>query len=378
MVIGIDASRANRAQKTGVEWYCYHLIQELKKIPLKSGDKFILYSPAELRGGLEDLPGGWEARILFWPPKYLWTQIRLNWEVFIKPPDILFIPTHSLPIFCRAKSVVTIHDLGFERFKKAYSFWQRIYYPFVHRFAVKYADKIIVPSLFTKKELAQLYKADPNKIVVIPPGYDSRNYKVTQDREKIEEVLAKYKIKKPYFLYVGRLEKKKNIKGLVEAYGQFLSLRGISRRETIFKQIPNLVLVGSPGFGYRKIKNQISKIKNIREIGYVKLGDLVYLYNAAEAFIFPSFYEGFGIPILEAMASNCPVVAANTASIPEVAGDAALYFNPENLLEMAGTIKKIIDNKGLINELIEKGQVRVKKFSWEKCAQKTLRVLLNC
>ncbi|MDD5164697.1 MAG: glycosyltransferase family 1 protein, partial [Patescibacteria group bacterium] len=296
MIIGIDASRANRPQKTGVEWYSYHLIQELKKIPLSQGDKFILYASEELKGDLGIMPAGWKTKILSWPLKYFWTQKRLSWEMLINPPDILFVPAHCLPIFCRAKKIMTIHDLGFKRFPKAYTFGQRIYYSLVHSFAAKYADKIITPSEFTKTEIINLYKTDPNKIIVIPLGY-SENYNLIEDKNKIEEILIKYQIKKPYLFFVGRLEKKKNIKGLINAYQQLQILNSKF-------QILNLVLAGSPGFGYQEAKSQIKSLgEKIRQINYVEPKDLVYLYAGAEAFVFPSFYEGFGIPLLEAMAS---------------------------------------------------------------------------
>ena len=367
MLIGIDASRANRPQKTGVEWYSYHLIQELKKIPLPQGDKFILYAPEELKGDLGIMPPGWEIKILSWPLKYFWTQKRLSWEMLINPPDILFVPAHCLPIFCRAKKIMTIHDLGFKRFPKAYTFGQRIYYSLVHSFAAKYADKIITPSEFTKTEIINLYKTDPNKIVVIPLGYN-KYYNLVEDKNKIEEILTKYQIKKPYLFFVGRLEKKKNIKGLVDAYQQLL-------KQNYSLQ---LVLAGNPGFGYQEVKSQIKSLgEKICRINYVEPKDLVYLYAGAEAFIFPSFYEGFGIPLLEAMASGCPVVASNQGSLPEVAQDAALYFDPKNSLQMVEAIKRIINEQDLRKVLIEKGLARVKEFSWQKCAEKTFKIFKN-
>ncbi|MFA6146172.1 MAG: glycosyltransferase family 1 protein [Patescibacteria group bacterium] len=367
MIIGIDASRANRPQKTGVEWYSYHLIQELKKIPLPQGDKFILYAPEELKGDLGIMPAGWKTKILSWPLKYFWTQKRLSWEMLINPPDILFVPAHCLPIFCRAKKIMTIHDLGFKRFPKAYTFGQRIYYSMVHSFAAKYADKIITPSEFTKTEIINLYKTDPNKIVITPLGYN-KYYNLIEDKNKIEEILAKYQIKKPYLFFVGRLEKKKNIKGLIDAYQQLLKQ----------KYSLQLVLAGSPGFGYQEVKSQIKSLgENIRQINYVEPKDLVYLYASAEAFIFPSFYEGFGIPLLEAMACGCPIVASNQGSLPEVAQDAALYFDPRNSLQMVEAIKRIINEQDLRKELIEKGLARVKEFSWQKCAEKTFKIFKN-
>lgn len=371
MVIGIDASRANQKGKTGVGWYSYHLIQELKKTPLKPGDEFILYSFDELKEDLAQLPEKWQSRKLSWPLRYLWTQIRLSWEMFLNPPDILFVPAHCLPLVCGAKSVITVHDLGFKRFKKAYSLGQRLYTSFVYWWAVKYADKIIVPSEFTKKELTELYAVKKEKITVIHEGYDKEKFHLMRDREKTNLVLGKYGIERPYFLYVGRLETKKNTEGLIKAYNKMCTLNS---------NVPQLVLVGSPGYGYEKIKKFIPPASgeegksNIKEIGYVEGDDLIFLYSGAEAFIFPSFYEGFGLPVLEAMACGCPVLTSNAGSIPEVGGQAALYFSPNNTDELIKAMKKIAEDKGLKEELKEKGLERIKDFPWEKCARETIEI----
>jgi len=371
MLIGIDASQANKKNKTGVEWYSYHLIQALKKIPLKLGDKFVLYSRDKLEGDLADLPNHWRSKVLSWPFKYIWTHIRLGWEVFFNPPDVLFIPAHALPIFCRSKKVITIHDLGFKRFKRVYSFSQRVYAYFVHWWASKKADKIIVPSDFTKKELIQLYHVKEGKIRVIHEGYDKEMFNLNENSKKINELFKKYKIKQPYFLFVGRLEKKKNITNLIKAYSKLFN-------SDIKTLLPRLVLIGNPGFNYKKISLEIEKIKSlIYQVGYIQTNELVHFYHGSEAFIFPSFYEGFGLPILEAMACGIPVIVSNAGSIPEVGNEAALYFNPNKVEEIANTLKKFLTDKSLKYQLREKGLKNIEKYSWQKCAEETIKVLLN-
>jgi len=362
MLIGIDASRANREEKTGVEWYSYYLIQELKKIPLNNGINFILYTPNKLKGELAVLPKNWQEKILKWPLKYLWTQVKLSWEMFKNSPDVLFIPSHALPFFIpkKIKTVITLHDTGFRRYPKAYSFWQRFYTNFVYRNAVKKATKIIVPSNFTKNELINLYHAKTEKIKVVYFGIDKNLFKPTID----QKILEKYRIKKPYILFVGRLEEKKNIKNLISAF-------------LLLNQPMQLVLVGKPGYGYKEIKKLILRSKNILEIGYVRRNDLPYLYSAAELFILSSFYEGFGFPGLEAMACGCPVIAANQTCLPEIYGPAAIYFDPNSIKEIAGRVEEIINNKSLRKELIKKGFEQVKKYSWERCARETLQILLT-
>ncbi len=371
MLIGIDASRANKKNKTGIEWYSYHLIQALKKIPLKPGDKFVLYSRNKLKGELAHLPDNWQSKILSWPFKYIWTHIRLCLEVFFNSPDVLFVPAHALPIFCRSKKVITIHDLGFKRFKKVYSFSQRIYAYFVHWWANKKADKIIVPSEFTKEELIQLYRTKEEKIRVIHEGYDKEIFNLNENQEKITQLLKKYKIKKPYFLFVGRLEKKKNIANLIKAYSK------LSNSE-IKTSLPKLVLIGTPGVDYQEIALEIEKLKQlIYQIGYIQIDELVHFYHGAEAFIFPSLYEGFGLPILEAMACGIPVIASNAGSIPEVGNGAALYFNPNKIEEITSILKEFLTDQNLKYQLRKKGLKNIEKYSWEKCAQETIKVLLT-
>ncbi len=369
MIIGIDASRANKKQKTGIEWYSYYLIQELKKISLAPGDKFILYTPFKLQGPLAEMPTNWEERVLRWPLKYLWTQIRLAWEMMSCPPNILFVPAHCLPLFSSVKKIVTIHDLGFKHFPKTYSFFQRIFYFISHYWSLKIAQEIIVPSEFTKNDILNNFYSTKKKITVIPLGYSFKN-DLSNIRIKTNLVLDKYKIKKPFLFYLGRLEKKKNILGLIKAYQEL-------KRYKNKIEIPDLILGGKPGYGYAKIKKEILASENIKEIGYIASEDLPALYSSALAFIFPSFYEGFGLPLLEAMANNCPVLSSDAGSLPEVGGEAALYFNPFDIEDIKNVMFSIIKDNDLRKKLIKKGNRRVQFFSWQKCAQDTKRVLFS-
>lgn len=366
MIVGIDASRANLARKTGVEWYSYHLINELKKIPLLPGDNFVLYSPAKLLDELGVLPSGWKDEVLFWSPKYLWTQIRLSVKTFFRPPDTLFVPAHALPVFSRAKNIITLHDLGFERFPEFYSLWHRIYLRFVYRFAARHAKIIIAPSEFTKKELIELYKIKPDLIKVVYLGYDKNLFHPLLDHGAMKKFLIERQISEPYLLYIGRLEKKKNIKNLIEAF-----LEASAENKKL-----KLVLVGAPGYGYEEFGELIGRHQNsIIHLPHLTHREISYLYSRALSFIFPSWYEGFGLPLLEAMACGCPVLASSVSSIPEVAGEAALYFDPHDKTEMAAAIKKIVIDSHLRQELIGRGWVRVKNFSWQKCAQETYQIL---
>lgn len=371
MIIGIDASRANRIKKTGVEWYSYYLIEEFKKLTTESQNQFFLYTHKPLQGELARLPKNWQEKILRWWPRYCWTKIRFSWEMLRRKPDVLFVPSHVLPKFIASRGVTTIHDLGYERYPEVYSKFSKNYLHKNYKFAACHAKKIIVPTEFTKRELMSLYKTPAEKIEVIHLAYNDKIFKPIENKNKVEEILKKYKIKKPYLLFVGRLETKKGLKTLLNAHQLLISNY----------QLPNLnlVLVGSPGFGYQENKLLISNLKsNLHQLGYLKdENDRAVLYSAAEAFVFPSLYEGFGIPVLEAMACGCPVVASDIEPLKEVGGESAVFFKVNQPDDLAQKVTEVLQNNELRQKMIITGLERVKKFSWQQCAEKTLKVLEN-
>lgn len=430
MLIGIDASRANRDHKSGTEWYSYHLIRQLAGIDDKN--QYILYTDKPLKGGLLDLTcddtalasascggegqgeivaeikinkNGWQeiqsphnnfkAKVFKWPFNFFWTQGRLSAEMLFNRPDVLFIPAHTLPVIYPAKSVITIHDVGFERDSRLYqqeqmgpadkkgrkilNFFVRLftrgeysaasldYLRWSTKFALKRARKVITVSRFSKKEIMEIYGADGDKIKVIHNGYDDKRYAKAGDEKKIDEVLEKYGIKRPYILYIGRLERKKNTPALVEAFAIMRAKNKNIRHK--------LVLFGDAGFGFDEVKYTIREFDLVEEVikpGWAEEEDKPYIYSGASAFIFPSLYEGFGIPLLEAMACETPIAASRAASIPEVAGDAALFFDQNDAHAIAEAMEKIIENDDLRKELAARGKERVKNFSWAKCARETL------
>jgi glycosyltransferase involved in cell wall biosynthesis len=373
MIVGIDASRANKFYKTGTEWYSYHLIQELKKIA-DPEDQFILYSREPLLGDLEILPNNWKSKILRWPPQKLWTQFRLSWEMLFHSPDILFVPAHVIPVIHPKKTITTCHDVGFLRLPQVYSWLEIKYQRFALNFAIRHAKKIIVVSEFTKKELIELTGISSERMVRVYNGYDRSRYKVIEDQTAIEMVLKKYNLCKPYILYVGRLELKKNTPGLVQAFGI------LKKNSNLKSQISNLklVLVGQPGFGFEKIAEAMIENDLHDEVilpGWIDQKDLPFLINGAELFVFPSFYEGFGIPVLEAASCGTPVVASDIEPIRETAGEAVYFVDPWKPEDIASGILRVLDDQSLREELKIRGLAQVEKFSWEKCARETLEVI---
>lgn len=380
MIIGIDASRANEEQKTGVGWYAWNIIQELKSLTTLSPNhltteqpvKVVLYTNCPLMGELAKLPDGWTEKILRWPIGRLWTQVRLSWEMLVNPPDVLFIPAHVFPIIHPKKTIMTVHDIAAVRFPRSYNWFERWYTVWSAKFAVKRLWKVIVPSEFTKSELSSEFKvlgSELEKIKVIQHGYDER-YKQIENKIKIGEILKKYKIARPYLLSIGRLEDKKNTVRIIKAFND-LRLKAYDSQ---------LVLVGQPGYGYEKVKEIIEKSQFKNDIitpGWVSDEDLPYVMSGAEVFVFPSLYEGFGIPVLEAFASGVPVVASRGGALQEIGGEAVEYVNPESTDEIAQAIIKLLSSQELRKNKVDEGLKRIKGFGWEKCAGETLEHLIT-
>jgi len=368
MLIGIDASRAVKNQKTGTEYYSEEIIYNLSLIDQKND--YILYSPnMPTSGKLLKLPKNFTWKIMPFPR--LWSQTRLSCEMlFGNPkPDVMFEPAHTIPIFCHKNSVVTLHDLGFKYYPELYTRFERFYHNWCMDFSQKHAKHIITPSQYTKDDLVKIYHLDPKKITVIYHGYNKDLYYPSNNQNPIAN--SQQQTTSPYIFFVGRLEEKKNIENLVEAYAILRKDKSINHK---------LILAGKPGYNYGEIKIKIEKLppeikKDIIETGYVEEQKLAIMMREASIFFFPSAFEGFGLPVIEAMASGTPVVASNTTSIPEIANNAALLVDPRTPVAMADALKKIITNKAISNDLKEKGIKRASEFTWRKSAEQTLDVI---
>jgi len=273
--------------------------------------------------------------------------------------DILFCPANIAPVIKpkALKLIITIHDLSYMYFPDAYSFTFRKYYGFIIPKVLNLADAIITVSHSEKEALIKYFPSLRNKIYPIYLGVKEEflNCPLAHEKEK-------------FILYVGSLNKRKNLMGLIKAF------------KILINKIPHkLVIVGIKGDSFKKI--EITKIlKDIPSERLIFMGQiennkrLMELYRRCYLFVFPSLYEGFGLPPLEAMACGCPVVVSNVSALPEICGDAAYYVNPYNINSIAEGIKRVLDNKDLREELIKKGLNRAKAFSWEKTAQEYLEI----
>lgn len=399
MLIGIDASRANRIRKTGTEWYSFYLIKNLAKLDQKN--KYLLYLDEEpntdLKKALNNNPN-FSFKVLNWPVNFFWTLGRLSLEMLIHRPEVLFIPAHTMPFFSPKKTVVTIHDVAFARedrlyrseeakteakwSKKTINFFVKIltrgkyqantvdYLDWSTRFALKKAGKIITVSEFTKKEILEIYPfAKAEKITPIHNGFP-KTYFPIDSQEKINQVLAKYGIEKPFLLYVGRLEKKKNTPMLIESFSI------LKERYPEIKE--KLVLIGNAGFGFDEAKYLVEQFnlgRSVVSTGWVDEVDLPYIFNGATSFVFPTRHEGFGIPVIQAMSCGVPAVVSDIPVLREIADNAVLFFDANNKEALAEAMAQSILNNNLRQELKEKGIKQAANFSWEKCARETLSVI---
>lgn len=363
MTIGIDASRALRKIKTGTEWYSVEIILNLAAIDKKND--YILYSHEAPSSPLDNLPPNFKWRIM--PFTRGWTLFRLSWEIKKNAPDVLFIPAHTLPLITGKKSVVMIHDLGFMHNPELYPLRQKIYHNFVINYVKKHATHILAPSQYSKKDIITNLGIPKENITVIHHGYDHNLY---QARPDLSHPSADYL---SYIFFIGRLETKKNVINLIEAF-RILRTELLASGQTL-----NLVLAGQPSHGYDQIKAKIISLGNLSssviELGYVAEEDLPIYFSNAACFAFPTLFEGFGIPVIQAQACGTPVICSKTTSLPEIAGDAALLINPRDPRDIAQALRKVLTDQKVHKDLVQKGYKNVERFSWHTAAQKTLTVL---
>ncbi|AXI24803.1 glycosyl transferase family 1 [Methanofervidicoccus sp. A16] len=367
MKVGIISDRLNRTL-AGVGRYIYNLIRELSKI---SKDDLFLINYIEnntfnLNKIIINNPFN------FLPKKYAYYSWHIYLNYYLKSKkldlDIIHSP-ENITLFIKLrenqKKVITVHDIMPYIFNQYHHLLLRCSYKFFLLKTLRTADKIISVSYNTKKDIIKYFKIPEDKIKVIYHGID-RNYKPLPE-EEIESIKKKYNINYPFILYTGGLAPNKNVERLIYA---FYKLK---------KKLPEykLIITGIKRYKYKSIFETIDKLnlqKDIIFTGYVPEEDLPALYNAADLFVYPSIYEGFGLPPLEAMACGTPVITSNTSSLPEVVGDAGIMVDPYDVDGLSKAMYEVLTNDGLREELRKKGLERAKLFSWKECAEEHLKV----
>lgn len=355
---------------TGVQHYTREVTRALLSL---DGDdvRFTVFAGREGRRGLSEglpvsagiIPAGGPLRGLAWEQSLLRRMIKRAGV------DVIFNPANVAPLSPPAPSVLTVHDLAFRLFPENFSRPFGAYYRTLMPRITRQATAVIAVSENTRNDLIEHLGLPPEKVTVVANGV-SPDFRRHISRQELQEVRRRYRLPDSFFVSVASLEPRKNLKAIFRAYrllaGEITSTQ-------------SLVLVGAGNRIYTdaglKDELQRTKPRTVYALGYVPIEDLPAIYRLATALVYPSLYEGFGLPVLEAMASGTPVITSNRSSLPEVAGEAAILVDPESIEELAAAMDLITTDSGIRNLLVERGKKRAAGFSWEDTARKTLEVL---
>lgn len=345
-------------RRVGSGEYCFELLINLNRIDKKNN--YIIYLPQNPTSDLPKESENWHYKIV--KPRKMWTLIGLSLEfLFRRPkPDVFLSPTHYLPIFAPARSTISILDVSYMRFPEFFQKSDLNQLTKWTKYSAKKAKAIFTISQASKDDIIKTYGVLEKRITVTYPGVKLRN--TVQNFKLLKD---KYGIEGKYILFVGTLQPRKNIVRLIDAFSKT-------------KKEMSLIIVGKKGWLYNEILEAPKKFNiqhKVKFLNNVSDEDLPIFYRDAVCFVLPSLYEGFGLPVLEAMKYGCPVITSSTSSLPEAGGDAALYVDPLSTDDIAKKLELIIKDEDLRKKLIQKGYEQVKKFSWEKTARETLKTL---
>lgn len=379
MRIGIDIRCLAEGKRTGVEEYTLALLREL--FERDHDNEYVLFFNA----WKERTPNlSWLApypnvtvKTFRFPNKLLnlslWYLSFPRLDTLLGGTDVFFLPNLNFAaVSRRTKLVVTAHDLSFELAPETFSWKQRLWHFLVHfRHLAKRADRIIAVSQSTKDDLMLEYGVPAEKITVVASGIDRRFRKMDRNDAELLRVKEKYHLPYRFILFLGTFEPRKNIAALIESYGALRSSGGVLAKY-------DLVLAGTPGWKCEDVfaaQKQSPYGEQIHFPGFIADADKVALYNLASVFVYPSFYEGFGFPPLEAMACGVPVITSHSSALPEVVGQAGLMVDPYQPDELYRALQAVLSQGELASSMAEVGLSQAKRFSWEKTAEATLDIL---
>jgi len=346
----------------GVHQFIKSLIPALER---QKGDDelFVFYNRREFLG----LAPGCSEILIEGDNRLWWDFVLLPKALHKVKVDAAIFPKNIVPLFTGCASYAVVHDLAyFDRQLNAYPFLDTMYMRSLVPQSVRRAKGIFAVSESTKNDIVRYTKCDPKKITVTYEAAD-RIYCPIENSSRLQDIKQKYKLPESFIMYAGSLSPRKNLKTLLRAFG------------SICGKIPHdLVLTGSKSWKDAPVYQAICDLgltDRIRQLGYVEHEDMPGLYNLAGAYVYPSLYEGFGLPVLEAMQCGCPVVASNATSIPEVAGDAAILVEPLDMPALADAIYRVATDNKLREQLVRAGFQQARKFSWDQCASTMLKVI---
>lgn len=363
MRIGYDATSLFR-KITGIEQYALNLLKSIIKYDNKN--QYTVFFRKEIYPDFLNLRSKIKFKVCLLNSQVFCEQFWLPYRISKEKLDVVHFPAFPPGLFVPKKYIVTLHDATMWKYKQTISWKNKIYMKPLTNIALRKADKIITVSDSSKKDIVKYCKVDERRIINTGESI-SDAFCLINDREILEKTKLKLNLPDKFILYVGSIEPRKNLATLLKAY----KLLRRKRQDLIYK----LVLVGRKAWGDKEIKSKIFELgieRDVLQIGYVRENDLNCIYNLAKLFVFPSIYEGFGLPPLEAMSCGVPVLVSNVSSLPEILGDAAVLIPPLDTETMAKKIEILLENSSLREDLIRKGMERVKLYSWEKVVRKTI------
>ncbi len=365
MRIGIDAT-ALPPQLYGAGNYTVNLILALLKVDV--ANEYVVFtkpSHASLFEG-HARPQIVQARLASRMLRVIWEQSALPLLARRHHLSILHSPHYTLPLLTNCKTIVTFHDMTFFLYPQLHQGYKRVFFKTSIRLSARRANAIIADSESTRRDILRILKPNAQHVFAIPLGISEKFRRIVNVLE-IERIRSKFNLPERVVLYVGTLEPRKNLPVLMRTFKELVD-RGLNY---------SLVIVGKKGWQYAEIFQTLEH-SGIQErvifLDYVPETDLPFLYNAADLFVYPSLYEGFGLPVLEAMACGVPVITSNVSAMPEMAGDAGLLVDPRNTDEWADAMQLVLTDRALHDKLAYKGLERSKLFSWERTARETLAV----
>lgn len=367
MLIGLDGNEANVENRVGSGIYAFEL---LKQFSISKKHRFKVHLKEK---PLSDLPLetiNYSYKVF--GPKKLWTQLALPLNLtFGNKPQVFFSMGHYGPRFSQVPYVITVHDLSYLHFPELFNKDDLYQLTNWTRYSIEKSAHIIAVSKTTKKDIIKNYNVSESKIKVTYEGYDANRFK-PQARSRVDMVKSKYKIIGDYIIFVGTIQPRKNVERLIEAFKLVIRNRTLGTRDL------KLVIVGKKGWLFDPIFRKVKDLKLGKKViftGFVPDNDLPALISGARAYILPSLWEGFGIPVIEAQACGVPVIVSNTSSLPEIAGDGAVLVNPQSLKSIQEGIEKVLNKNKTRQQLIENGLKNISRFSWQQCASETLSIL---
>ncbi len=361
---------ARRVGDFGIGTYIRNLVRALAR--LDNANQYTLIAPSPDVPEFSDLPSNFEIAVYAKQSRPGFAQAGFTWFLSRFPADLFHIPLNAVPMWMPKPYLVTIHDMSTLLFsnQKGYRSSLRLFYL---RRGLARADRVLAVSSATRRDVESVLQIPASRIQVVHNAPDPNFRQSSGETEaEVQRVLDRYRIHYPFLLYVGRTNPQKNIPRLVEA---FAVLRGELQEHSRYQDL-RLIIIGDEISRHPALRQAViqSRVEDsVRFLGFVPIETLRAFYQAASAFVFPSLYEGFGLPPLEAMACGTPVVCSHVSSLPEVVGDAALIVNPENVFDIARGMREVLLNDTLREELIESGLEQARQFSWERTAEQVLQ-----